>query len=283
MPAIRAHKPLRERCNIQLRVKTTIPHDVYDNYDLSSNSPAPRRGRTTTRKPIIMQNSKRVLRQTSKFKSTGESVPQLHPIHTPTAEGLPNLHRLVPYTYVGFHKGRFLPYSMVSSKGSLFTHVVKITHPSNFWQPGECDLQIDIKRGLLLLDLIVPASDILRDEADVNEEERTKTILTEHQLLVARDFLALALPYYAEAHPRLAAYNSRSSDCVRVLITAPEGKGGAADVMSIVACYLAWASEQPAGTVVEYIKAEEEVPTIWRDVVRGNEAVGLIEQVARLE
>ncbi|KAG5341032.1 hypothetical protein C0989_012027 [Termitomyces sp. Mn162] len=174
---------------------------------------------------------------------------------------------------------------MVSADGSLFTHIVKITYASGSWQAGECDLQVDFKRGLLLLNVIVPAPVGLKDETDENKEDRTKTVLTEHQLLVARDFLALALPYYAEAHPRLRVptYNLLSSDSVRVMITAPEGKGAAADIMSVAACYLAWASEQPAGTVVKYIKTEEEVPAIWRDAVRGKEAVELIQRVANLE
>ncbi|KAG6880871.1 hypothetical protein C0993_003925 [Termitomyces sp. T159_Od127] len=152
------------------------------------------------------------------------------------------------------------------------------------WQAGKCDLQVDSKRGLLLLDLIIPASIVSEDEDEKEQDDRTKTILTEHQLLVARDFLALALPYYAEAHPRLHASVCKSySDSVRVLITAPEGEGRATDVMSVAACYLAWASEQPAGTVVDCIKTEEEVPMIWRDAMRGDEAVGRIGRVARLE
>ncbi|KAG6876493.1 hypothetical protein C0992_012781 [Termitomyces sp. T32_za158] len=157
---------------------------------------------------------------------------------------------------------------------TLYTHQLP--------KAGKYDLRADSKRGLLLLDLVIPAPVVSKDKAD--KGYRTKTILTEHQLLVARDFLALALPYYAEAHPRLRVpiYNSYS-DSMRVLITAPEGEGTAADVMSIAVCYLAWASEQLARTVVECIKTEEEVPMIWRGAIGEDEAVEEIGRVARLE
>lgn len=97
------------------------------------------------------------------------------------------------------------PYSMVSAKESLFTHVIKIRYALGSCEAGDFDLQVDMKRSLLILDLIIPAPVISGGRGGKDQDGRTKTILTEHQLLVARDFLVLALPYYVEAHPRLYA------------------------------------------------------------------------------
>ncbi|KAG6865208.1 hypothetical protein C0991_004517 [Blastosporella zonata] len=310
MPAIRARKPLRERCNVQLNVKTSIPNEIYDDYLFTPDTPTPictppprvGRGRTTQRKPLadttnlkktanMNRNIKKPAPKPKVLNDTG--VPRLLPMPTPTAGmEMPALHRLVPYSYVGFHRGPYLPRSIISANGSLFTHIVKITYASGVegdLQAGDVNLQVDLARGLILLALIVPAPD--DDKQDVNhcdyeEEEiskRTITVLTESQLLVARDFLALALPYYAEAHPNSdVSAAKRSADSVRVLLTAPEGNNTEADIMSVAACYLAWASEEPVATVLEYIGYEEEVPTVWKEAVRGEDAVRLVAKVATL-
>ncbi|KAG6844858.1 hypothetical protein H0H93_016331, partial [Arthromyces matolae] len=92
------------------------------------------------------------------------------------------------------NRGQYLPRSIIAADGSLFTHVVKMVHADGGWEAGDIDLQVDGKHGLMVLGLVVPSLE------DLYEEERTKTVLSEQQLQVARDFLALALPYYAEAH-----------------------------------------------------------------------------------
>ncbi|KAG6918069.1 hypothetical protein DXG01_016727 [Tephrocybe rancida] len=291
MPAIRARPPLRERCNIQLNVKTSIPNNIYDDYLLSPESPPPPptrrdRGRTTTCKSLAhtTSNTYRSKRAASKAPSKEAGVPRLLPLHTPTAEyDLPALHRLVPYIYVGFHRGVYLPRSLVFTDGAVFTHVVKITYAFGDFKPGEVDLQVDLARGMILFALMVPKpGDKGSREAKAKREDsgegEGKTLLTETQLLLARDFLALALPYYAEAHPNP---NVRASpDSVRVLITAPERQGAEADIMAVVACYLAWASEEEVRTVVEYIRTEDDVPGVWKGAVRGEDALKLVGRAA---
>lgn len=269
MPAIR--KPLRERRNVQLNVKTAIPpspDDYYYYYDDDFARPS----RTKTRKAC---DARIPYTKVASRKCT--TVPRLYHIHTPTTEGLSSLHRLVPYIYVGFHD-KHLPPSIVSDDGALFTHIIKITPASEThkYKPGHCDLQVDLERGLCCLVLTAPGS--VRENA--KEEPRKKTVLTKEQLLLARDFMALALPYYAEAHPR-ADIPTTSADNVRVLVTAPEQPAAAADIMSVVACYLTFASEEPAETVVGYIKIEEDVPEVWKGAVAGREAVGFVAKVAR--
>ncbi|GLB45074.1 hypothetical protein LshimejAT787_1901520 [Lyophyllum shimeji] len=259
MPAIR--KPLRERCNVQLNVKTAIPpSDDIDSWEWSDlDYAAPNHFRT--RKVIDV----RVPYTKAASRKCAARAPVLYPIYTPTTEGLSSLHRLVPYIYVGFYD-KHLPRSIIHHK----------------YKPGHCDLQVDLARGLCVLGLTVPAPDV--DEEKPNERQRKKTVLTEEQLLLARDFMALALPYYNEAHPRADIPPiAMTADSVRVLVTAPERPGAAVDIMSVVACYLTFASEESAETVVGYVRVEEDVPEVWKEAVpERREAVGLVAKVARL-
>ncbi|KAF8069979.1 hypothetical protein FPV67DRAFT_995435 [Lyophyllum atratum] len=273
MPAIR--QSLRDRCKVQLHVKTAIPasDDDYYYYDDEIN----KRGRSRMRKytDVCVPYNK------ASIKKSNAAQARLYPIDTPTTEGLHQLHRLVPYIYVGFYDAEHLPPSIVSDDGALFTHIVKITHASKTQKPGHCDLQVDIERGLCCLKLVVPGPcPESKAKENTAEGQSRKMVLTEEQLLLARDFLALALPYYAEAHPR-DDIPWGSADIVRILIAAPAGEGAAADIMSIVACYLTFASEEPAETVVEYIKVEEDIPKVWTQGVEGREAVRLIAKIAR--
>ncbi|KAG6855607.1 hypothetical protein H0H87_000281 [Tephrocybe sp. NHM501043] len=289
MPAIRARKPLRERCNIKLNIKTAIPNEVYDDYMLTPDTPdvpstPARRGRPSKRKPLANTTNipNKAALKPKYLKDAGK--PRLLPMYTPAAEiDLPGLHCLVPYVYVAFHKGRYLPRSMLAEDGALFTHVVKITDAlpiEGDFQPGDIDLQEDPKRGMFLLKLIIPAPDPLDGTRIGKRRQYKKPVITERQLFFARDFLSLALPYYAETHPNLnLAACERLPDRVRLLITAPEREGTEVDIMAIAACYLAWASEEPAKTVVRYIEAEEEVPPVWKCAVRGKDAVELVERV----
>ncbi|KAG5641011.1 hypothetical protein DXG03_006385 [Asterophora parasitica] len=284
MPAIR--KPLRERCNVQLAVKTAIPTSVDDDYytETPASSDPSTRGRPKARKPIDVRIP---YRGTSKKRhgATVHKAPRLHPIDTPTTAGMHSLHRLVPYIYVGCYDGAHLPRSLVSNDGALFTHIVKISHPceEKGKKAGHRDLQVDLTRGMYCLGLIVPAG--CKDEetkgATTLTQAPDKLRLTEEQLLLTRDFLALALPYYAQAHPRDDIPFEPTSDSVRVLITAPAGREAAADIMAVVVCYLAWASEEPVGTVVDYIRAEEEVPGVWKGALGGKEALVAVQNVAR--
>ncbi|KAG6810311.1 hypothetical protein H0H92_012465 [Tricholoma furcatifolium] len=295
MPAIRTLQSLRERCNVQLNVKTEIPHNVYDDYILTATltSPAGGLGRRRRERARRRPSKRSVLapKSTTTTRPKDDStIPYLHPMDTPVSRikvGLPELHPLVPGMYLSFTKDKFLPAKMVSSHGSLFTHVVKIIHHrSGVDHVGDVDIKVDERRGLCLLGLVVPAPDdeCYGDEDEDEEYERTETVLTENQLLAARDFLALALPYFAEAHPpaeeALASARTPPDDA-RVLIAAPYAWGAAADIMSIALCYLSWASEEPVNKVLKCIRKEEEyVPPLWRDAVWGKEALTFIQQVA---
>lgn len=148
-----------------------------------------------------------------------------------------------------------------------------------------------------------------RRHARTGVSQRMYTLLTEEQLLAVRDFLSLALPYYLEARPNTMKVPSEN---VAVLITAPGGskpaygmddwvefglngfghtgygdngsdKGGAADVISAIACYLSFASETPVETVLAYIDEEECLGDEWKDAIsRDEDGVGFVQTVVNM-
>ncbi|KAF8700267.1 hypothetical protein AX14_000821 [Amanita brunnescens Koide BX004] len=145
-----------------------------------------------------------------------------------------------------------------------------------------------------------------RRHARTGVSQRMFTLLTEEQLLAVRDFLSLALPYYLEARPNTMKV---ASENVAVLITAPGGskpaygmddleefglngfghtgygdngsdKGGAADIISAITCYLSFASETPVETVLAYIDEEECLGDEWKDAIsRDEDGVGFVQKV----
>lgn len=276
MPAVR--QPLRERCNIQFNVETTIPAEIsYDTFVYDEGTPL----HECTRywKPIPDVSVPYTRLNKKKLTSSTPSVnvgPHLHPLDVTTMGGLQSLHQLVPYIFVGFHTGKYLPQSLITTDGTAFTHIVKITHETEKRGAGATELQVDVKRGLHSLVLVVPAPSAMKNIIG----KRRKSLLSKYQMLTARDFLSLALPYYSEAHPR-DDLPATSADSVRILITAPAGVVAASDVMAIAICYLTYASEESAATVFGYIRAEEEVPCVWKESAdEGEEA--FIDMVAKM-
>ncbi|KIJ66108.1 hypothetical protein HYDPIDRAFT_44960, partial [Hydnomerulius pinastri MD-312] len=84
------------------------------------------------------------------------------------------------------------------------------------------------------------------------------TVLSAPQLLAARDFLSLAMPYTNYKLPSMP-----QSHCdVKLLVVAPTGR--TVDAMSIIACYLAFASGKPAATVMQYINEVEDFDQAWK-------------------
>ena len=75
---------------------------------------------------------------------------------------------------------------------------------------------------------------------EIPNVSQTQTLLNPSQLLAARDFIALAMPYI----PRWCC-------SVDVLIVAPVGRK--ADILSVLACYLAFTSGKFAGSVLKYM------------------------------
>jgi len=230
------------------------------------------------------------------------------------------MHEFLPFLFIAFSDGQYTSESLRASYGVDFTHVLKVAHPSMVTNdnPGCINADIDPTTGAQTLTLTIPSphshsrssstssayGDILnaspsrrrkakggRRHARTGISQRMFTLLTEDQLLAARDFLSLALPYYLEARP--TTRKAGASENVAVLVTAPGGVGydddgsdkggGAADIISAIACYLSFASETPVETVLSYVDEEECLGDEWKDAIsRDEDGVGFVQQVAAM-
>ena len=277
--------PLRERCNVQLKVWTAIPTKLSDDSPSSDeDDDVFFGGRLLYRRGFNAPNK-------MTFDIAG---PALHPLNRLTARGLLSVYKLVPDIFLALHTGKRLPSSLTTEHGAAFTHIIHIAHPTSTREAGGIHLHLDANRGLHILTLPVPPSSPVTGPTAARGRSRkvtssgTGTSLTENQLLAARDFLSLALPYFSEAHPpddlpvdASLGDDDDDDDDVRVLVTAPVGDGAARNVMSAVLCYLTYTSRKDTETVVGCIKAERGVPVVWRDGMQ-REGLGFIERVATM-
>jgi hypothetical protein len=276
-------QPLRQRCNVKLNVFTAItPEKVIETYsdvykrDTSSQNKS-RRPAPDVKVPFNEMAAGNV-------NPMIPMTPRLHPVSKLAAQSLQSLHELLPYLFVSFCTGGHLPTEVITDDGAAFTHIVKIAHETSQRQAGLAEIGRDVKRGLHTLVLFIPNSAPQRRgmRGVRNVGKRMTTLLTEYQLLAARDFLSLALPYYSETHPASEVLEGpiESADRVRVLITAPAEDGAATDVMSVAVCYITFVSEESAQIVLECIKKEEEVPGTWKDVIGEADGIRLINYAA---
>ncbi|KAM6502992.1 hypothetical protein JOM56_002969, partial [Amanita muscaria] len=208
---------------------------------------------------------------------------------------LRSMHEFLPFLFIAFSDGQYHTDSLKVSYGIDFTHIVKLVYPSMSKNddPGSISTIVNNTTGVQTLTLTIPPphSHSRSRHARTGVSQRMFTLLTEEQLLAARDFLSLALPYYLEARPttkRIASEN------VAVLVTAPGGSqptfgmdiveyGGAADIISAIACYLSFASETPVEMVLSYIDEEDCVGDEWKDAIsRDEDGVGFIQMVAAM-
>ncbi|KAF8635055.1 hypothetical protein AX17_004043 [Amanita inopinata Kibby_2008] len=254
--------------------------------------------------------------------------------YTAAEEDLQSVHEFLPFLFIAFSDGQYTPASLKASYGIDFTHILKIVYPSmtNTNDPGCVSSSVNKTTGVQTLTLTIPTSAAYSNHSSPSRRhggrgrrharpgisQRMHTLLTEEQLLAARDFLSLALPYYLEARP---TSRKASGENVAVLLTAPGGdrsgfgmdeysfgseygfdysfnafgrvgggfgagtsdNGGAADIISAVACYLSFASETPADTVLAYINEEEGLGDEWKDAVsRDEDGVGFVQRVAAM-
>jgi hypothetical protein len=208
------------------------------------------------------------------------------PLPLPRSRGNHHLQsycEIVPFLSIALSDGLFDPSTLLPPTTSLplvpFTHFIRIHHPTPLRNPGLAWSEYHLATGTSVLNLVVPTP---------HSEE--KTLLTEYQLLLSRDFLSLALPYYSRSQPPLWANDLPSADMVHVLITAPpeptgrSGSSSMVDVMSIVVCYLTFAGGAKTRTVVECVDGEVDtfesgLADVWMGRVKGD-GLEVIQRVA---
>lgn len=98
------------------------------------------------------------------------------------------------------------------------------------------------------------------------------TALSASQLLAARDYLSLIMPYSSRFVPKHPPHAN-----VQLLIVAPADC--TVDVISVVVCYLAFCSGHHAETVMQCIK-DEQYDEVWKEGIL-QEGLDFVERVAR--
>ncbi|KAF8652609.1 hypothetical protein AX16_004298 [Volvariella volvacea WC 439] len=190
------------------------------------------------------------------------------------ANDLECLHELIPDLFLAFSSGDYTPPSLTSATRIRFTHIIKMVRPTSSESAGTFSVEYDVTTGthILLLSLCRPKPAPGRKGRERGKARESMSrqhgipLLTEHQLLIARDFLSIALPYYSEGLSSEIP-SSPAVDSVTALITAPmenDDASGAVDVMAVASCYLAYCSGENIEKVLAYINEEEEVPEMWR-------------------
>ena len=261
MPAIR--RPLRMRCNVQLSIVTDDRKVVAKKRQQPHDSSTP----TTHLKTVTIPFSP----------------PLSHSGH------LQSYCELIPFLSIALSDGSFNPYTLrppTTSTTSIvpFTHFIRIQYPIPVLNihPGLAWSDYNFETGTAVLNLVIPRPQVRQEQ----------TLLTTNQLLLSRDFLSLALPYYSRSQPPTWANMFPATDMVHVLITAPPGPLGCmgssstVDVMSVVACYLACAAGESVTTVVKCMDREMdgfgmEPRDVWKGMVKG-EGIKVIQKVANV-
>ena len=289
MPVVR--QPLRQRCNVQLSVITCLSDNKYD--DISKDE-CPVRGRSRKRHARKIAASRK-----RKFKSPHSSsaltfvkdkaavtIPSLPFPRSRGNHHLQSYCELIPFLSIAFSDGLFDPSTLLPSTTSAslipFTHFIRIQYQTPLLNPGLAWSEYHLKTGTSVLNLVIPTPHPL--------QYTEQTLLTEHQLLLSRDFLSLALPYYCRSEPPVWTNELSSADMVHVLITAPPGPAGcigpssAVDVMSIVVCYLTFAGGEETTTVVQCVDGEVGafelgLANVWKGRVKGD-GVEVIQRTA---
>jgi len=296
MPAIR--QPLRKRCNVQLSVITCVSYNTCDDIVLISKDETPIRGRPQKRQ-------RKVTAKGRKLKSRHSSTPACPkreadiivpsslplPLPLPRSKGTHHLQsycELIPFLSIALSDGLFDPSTLLppitSASAIPFTHIIRIQYSTPLLNPGLAWSEFHLRTCISVLNLIVPT-------LQPGQVEQEQSFLSEHQLLLSRDFLSLALPYYCRSEPPACADEFPSTDVVHVLITAPPGpflgcmgSSSVVDIMSIVACYLTFVGGEKTATVVECVDSEVNalgsgLADVWKGRIKGD-GIEVIQRVA---
>lgn len=242
-----AFVPLRERCKVNLSVDTKCekrrtvkhnepPHHPFLDVPMDSDSPQ-------------------------------EETPIRSDLYSSTLpSGMDRcLGEVIPSVFVSFHEPSHTSMQIVRAN-RCFTHVICITYSND---PGR----------------MVETTTLFKDETCVRalhltlpfpppKQENTGFQLQWNQVLVARDFLSLALPYSS------ASSSHWNRNYARVLITTPLGLP--IEAVCVIAAYLSFASGEEVCDVLSGMETIEELPKEWKRVVCEDDAE-TIQDIADVE
>ncbi|KAF8142703.1 hypothetical protein K438DRAFT_1994704 [Mycena galopus ATCC 62051] len=256
MPPVR--QPLRDRCNVYLRVCTdNVPTSMKSKLPANLVSSA---GNTPPATSIAEDRLSRM--KSPPPLPTGIRSPYVI-VDTPSDEIRPR--QFIPYLYLSSESP---PSPSAALPQGNWTHAIRILPASKDHPAGSTSIT-GTAGSPQVLELYVPA---------VAPNSRSLPLHKRH-ILVARDFLALALPYYASAHPvddspdseflesdsepfLLSSASSQRAppptqrcrtDAVRVLLMGP-----ARAILAVAFTYIAYASECTVAHVMRCVVEEGE-------------------------
>jgi hypothetical protein len=122
------------------------------------------------------------------------------------------------------------------------------------------------------LQLVVPR---VPDSVAAEDEDAKSTVLTEDQLVAARDFLFLqghSLNWRQDSSP------SEEDEPVRLLITAPRNRR--ADALSVALCFLAFTFNCPAERFLRELQARKGCMPVWKNVLDAKGVAAISRAVA---
>ncbi|KAG1882468.1 hypothetical protein F4604DRAFT_1744214 [Suillus subluteus] len=240
-PPVQTHRPLRKRCSIRLTVQTTLKH--------LSHGPVARHTPTTQVAPRGMH-------------------PEWHDL----------IHYDAPLEYFSrcYHLQEIMECLYVASAdahevdtlcaeaGVPFSHILQIEPVEDI--AGSGSRSEEMMEGVL-------RTQKLTLKCPRQGRSQGYTALSASQLLAARDYLSLIMPYSSRSVPKQPPRFN-----VQLLVVAPADR--TVDVMSVVVCYLAFASGYHAETVMQCI-GEEKYDEVWKEAI-SQEGVDFVERIARV-
>lgn len=219
--------PLRERCNIVLRVDTSGKR---------AYRPSLKKSVTTLSEPGPYLDT-----ESDSFAAKVQGYTGL----TSNSIG-----EIIPGMFVAFHDDRDRGVK-VSEGGKQFTHVVSISSSSTPGLAIEYSSTYDDGSHIRALHLTIPR------KSSTNPLHPPRLSLSLAQLRVARDFLSLALPYTPHSSP-----TAWSTSQARLLITTPLGRP--VDAVCVIATYLSFTSGEDLCDVLRGINEIEELASAWK-------------------
>jgi hypothetical protein len=255
---LKPRRSLRERCRVSFTVQTTP-------FNESAETQARIYQTLEPRKNNLPRRSVRVRAPTPPIAVEDVfDTPDAGPSDYLTEKS--HLEEIIHGLFVAFADDDFEATALRTYENKEFSHIVQVTlGPEEEMVAGRGEETLRYGIG----------TQKLRLSCHTDGSGDGPTVLSADQLLAARDFLSLAMPYTNYKLPSMP-----KSHCdVKLLVVAPSDR--TVDAISIIVCYLAFASGKPAATVLQYINEVEEFDAVWKGDTLGLDGMDFVEKVAR--
>ncbi|KAG1734495.1 hypothetical protein EDB19DRAFT_1911088 [Suillus lakei] len=240
-PPVQTHRPLRERCSVRLTVQTKLKY--------FSHGPVARHTPATQAAP------RRVHPEWHDFIHYNAPLEYFSKCY--------HLQGITQCLYVAFADAHEVD-MLCAEAGVPFSHVLRIEPVEDVAASGS--RSEEVMEGVL-------RTQKLTLKCPRQGRRPGYTALNASQLLAARDYLSLIMPYSSRFVPKdPPRFN------VQLLVVAPADR--AVDVMSVVVCYLAFASGYHAETVMQCI-GEEKYDEVWKGGI-SHEGLDFVDRIARV-